>query len=263
MGEWLMSACWDGRWRARVKAAGLHFAFSLVVIMIAAVTLFLVWFPTPYWSLAGGRRLIEIILAVDLVLGPLLTLLLFDIRKSRLALALDMSMVLVLQIGALSYGLHSAYVARPVYLVYEVDRFVVVTAADVDSKDLSQAAPEFRHLPFRGIQRIGVRDPQTPDERMKAFELALAGKDLSLRPEYWNLFEESGQQQLRQRMRPLADLAARGVREAQVVGEFVEGTGRSAESFTYIPIISRELVWSVVLDLKSLDIVGYVPIDGF
>lgn len=258
-----MGIRWDARWWARVKAAGLHFVCSLAVISIAALVLFLIWFPGPFWSLAGGLRLIEIIFAVDLVLGPLLTLLLFDIRKSRAALLLDVSLVLILQVVALVYGLHSAYLARPIYLVYEVDRFVVVTAADVDPSDLSKALPEFRQLPNRGVHRIGVREPQSPEERVNAFELALAGKDLSLRPEYWRSFDESGRQQLRQRMRSLSELVARGDTEAKIVSEFVESKGTGVESYTFIPVMFREKVWSVVLDKASLEIVGYLPIDGF
>jgi hypothetical protein len=258
-----MSVKLDSLWVTRCKAAGVHFLCSLVVLSAAAFVLFFEWFPYPYWSLAGGKRLIEIIFMVDLVLGPLLTLLLFDIRKTKPALALDMALIIILQIGAMSYGLHSAFVARPVYLVYEVDRFVVVTAADVDPNDLVKAEADFQQLPRRGIKKIGVRDPQSAEERTTSFELALAGKDVSLRPVYWKQFDEASKQQLRQRMRSLTELNARGEREKNLITDFLKGQREQIDAFYYIPVVFREQVWSAVLFDSTLEIAGYLPIDGF
>lgn len=258
-----MSVGLDSLWVIRCKAAGVHFLCSLAVLSAAAFVLFFEWFPYPYWSLAGGQRLIEIIFMVDLVLGPLLTLLLFDIRKTKPALALDMTLIIMLQIGAMSYGLHSAFAARPVYLVYEVDRFVVVTAADVNPNDLVKAETDFQQLPRRGIKKIGVREPQSPEERLASFELALAGKDVSLRPDYWKHFDEASKQQLRQRMRNLAELNARGEREKNMVRDFLKGRQERIEAFSYVPIVFRGQVWSVVLFESTLEIAGYLPTDGF
>lgn len=258
-----MSVRLNSLWVIRCKAAGVHFLCSLVVLSAAAFVLFFEWFPYPYWSLAGGKRLIEIIFMVDLVLGPLLTLLLFDARKTKLALALDMSLIIILQIGAMSYGLYSAFVARPVYLVYEVDRFVVVTAADVDPNDLVKAESDFQQLPRRGIKKIGVRDPQSAKERAASFELALAGKDVSLRPDYWKHFDEASKQQLRQRMRSLAELDARGESERKLVSDFLKEHKERIDALYYIPVVFRDQVWSVVLVESTLEIAGYLPIDGF
>lgn len=258
-----MSVKLNSLWMIRCQAAGVHFLCSLAVLSAAAFFLFFEWFPYPYWSLAGGKRLVEIIFMVDLVLGPLLTLLLFDIRKTKPALALDMTIIIILQIGAMSYGLHSAFVARPVYLVYEVDRFVVVTAADVDPNDLVKAEPDFQQLPRRGVKKIGVRDPHSAKERAASFELALAGKDVSLRPDYWKHFDETSRQQLRQRMRSLAELDARGEREKKMVSDFLKERKERIESLSYVPVVFRDQVWSAILFESNLEIVGYLPIDGF
>lgn len=56
-------------------------------------------------------------------------------------------MIAVLQIVALTYGLWSAYIARPVYLVFEYQRMMVVSAIDILEKELNDAPAEFRYFP--------------------------------------------------------------------------------------------------------------------
>jgi hypothetical protein len=258
-----MSISLSPRWKTRWKVASVHFACSLLVLSFASCILFFLWFPFPYWNITGGQRLIGIIFTVDLVLGPLLTFLLFDIRKSRHALALDMTVIVTLQALALSYGLHSAFVARPIYLVYEIDRFVVVTAADIDPDELPRAQVDFQQLPWRGINTITVRESQSPEERAASLELALAGKDISLRPKYWKNFDDASKLKLRKSMRELSQLSARGAREEQLVRAFLQDKKKSIAEFSYIPGVFRDQVWSIVLSNSNLDVVGHLPIDGF
>ena len=59
-------------------------------------------------------------------------------------------MIGALQIAALVYGLHTVYIARPVAMVFEVERFRLVTANDVPVEELPKAPPEFRELSLTG-----------------------------------------------------------------------------------------------------------------
>ena len=73
---------------------------------------------------------------VDVVCGPLLTLVLFNPAKSRRELRLDLSLVAVIQLAALAYGLYSISLARPVIQAFETDRFAVVSAVEIDPGQL-------------------------------------------------------------------------------------------------------------------------------
>ena len=61
-----------------IRAALLHLAGSVLVAALAAALVFLVWYPHPYGLLSGGLHLFLILVSVDVVCGPLLTLVLFN-----------------------------------------------------------------------------------------------------------------------------------------------------------------------------------------
>ena len=63
--------------RARWRAALIHLGCSAVLASAAAALVFLVWYPWPYSVLAGGIGLFILITGVDVVMGPLITLVVF------------------------------------------------------------------------------------------------------------------------------------------------------------------------------------------
>ena len=69
------------------------------------------WYPGPLFEAAGGDRLVFILVAVDVTLGPLITLVIFKAGKK--GLKFDLAVIASLQLAALVYGMHTVYVARP------------------------------------------------------------------------------------------------------------------------------------------------------
>ena len=43
-----------------------------------------VWYPQPYFAAMGGATLILLLIGVDVVIGPLITLIVFDPKKKSL-----------------------------------------------------------------------------------------------------------------------------------------------------------------------------------
>lgn len=112
--------------KTKLKATGIHLGISLVIFFVLAYQIYYVWYPVPYFSVDGGWQGIRLIAAVDLVLGPLITFLIFDLRKSRRAIIFDLVVIAVVQIGALIYGISTTYQQRPVAVVL-VDQFMLGT----------------------------------------------------------------------------------------------------------------------------------------
>jgi len=112
--------------KTKLKASGIHLSLSLVIFFVLAYQIYYVWYPVPYFSVDGGWQGIRLIAAVDLVLGPLITFLIFDLRKSRRAILFDLVVIAVVQIGALIYGITTTYQQRPVAVVL-IDQFMVGT----------------------------------------------------------------------------------------------------------------------------------------
>lgn len=246
--------------RRRTRAAGLHLLISLAVAALAAVLVLAIWYPGDYAELSGGRSLFWLLVSVDVVMGPLLTLVVFNVGKARAELVRDLAIIGVLQVAALLYGLSTVYQARPVALVFEVDRFRVVTAIDVLVDELPQAPPEYRHLPLGGPWLLSTRESRSGEERMRAIDLALKGIDLGQRPSYWQAYSESKGKVL-ERSRPISALLERHPGVSDTVRRLLSRTGTSVESVRFLPVMARG-DWVAIIDAKG-NIVTFLAADGF
>ena len=164
--------------KTRVFAAGVHLLASLVVAFIAAYVVFGLWYPAPYDVLSGGKELFWLVVGVDVILGPFITFLVFNQKKRRRELFLDLAVVALIQLGALGYGLWTVFVARPVYLVFEYSRFSIVHAVDIDPKRLGNAPESLRVIPLGGPQLIALRPFKDANEQFDATVEALDGDEL-------------------------------------------------------------------------------------
>jgi len=70
-------------WRERFLAFAIHFLVTLAMGACAAALIFLVWFPDPYQTMVGGTKLFELVVICDLVLGPLISLVIYDRSKGQ------------------------------------------------------------------------------------------------------------------------------------------------------------------------------------
>ena len=120
--------------RVKLKATAIHFSISAVIFIILAYLIYFVWYPQPYFSIDGGWQGIRIVAAVDLVLGPMITFLIFDLSKKRREIISDLCIIAVIQLSALVYGVHTTYQQRPAAIVLFDDFLVPVLASDYQSQ---------------------------------------------------------------------------------------------------------------------------------
>ena len=252
------------RIHAAVRAFIIHFFLSLVVAVLMAFLVLGVWFPHPLRYLAGGLDLFWILVGVDVVCGPVLTGLLYTPAKPRRELIMDLSLIVIIQLGALIYGIYSIAQARPVVLVFESDRFVSVAAAQVDVAALPQALPQWQSLSWSGPILLGTRKARDGIETLKSIELSLRGLEPSARPNWWQSYNDS-RPLARQRMKPLPDLRAQQVPEVQAaIDGAVKKAGVPIDQIHYLPLVSQKSLdqWIALLDGEA-NIIGYAPVGGF
>lgn len=179
------------RLRSSFRAASVHFGLSAAIAALCAVLVFTVWYPYPYREISGGRILFQILVAVDVVCGPLLTFILFNPLKSRRMLVFDLGVVVLIQVAALGYGLWSVAQARPLYLAFEGDRFRVVGRADVALDELPRAPAGYQELHFGSPKLLGVKLLKSNDrDFVDSIEQSLAGNHPAYRPARWVPFEQ-------------------------------------------------------------------------
>lgn len=251
------------RRRAALNAAAFHFLVSLIIASIAAAFVFGFWYPYPYRNLVGGLELFLIVVAVDVVCGPLLTLLLFNPSKSRRELLLDLSLIVLLQLSAFGYGVYSLAMARPVYMVFEVDRFRVVTVADIQLPGLKKVESGIPVLSWKSPKIIGVRDPIGPDEKLNSLELSLQGIEPSSRPDWWQSYDLSKSQVVK-RAKPIEVLRKKQPSAASLISQAIADSGKLEADLGWVPLTSFKTTnWVAIVDIRSAEVLGFAPVDGF
>src|SRR6185312_7708044 len=175
----------------RWKAATIHLAISSGLAAGISALLYFLWFPPPYFIAAGASRLIILLMGVDVCIGPLLTLLVVNPRKTGRLLRLDLSVIAIVQAIAFTYGIHVIAAARPVFVVAEVDRLVLVSADQLDDADLVRGRqPIFRRRSWAGPVLVGALPPSelvNPNAVLKVLE---GGKDIDQLPRFYVPYDQ-------------------------------------------------------------------------
>ena len=249
-------------WKGRLHASGIHLGISLSIAALAAAVVFGLWYPYPYREISGGRSLFLLVVFVDVVMGPLITLVIFNRTKPRRELMTDFLVVGLLQLAALSYGLWTVFVARPVHLVFEYNRMAVVHAIDVDPALLSKAPKELQTLPMTGPTAIALRPFKDSAEQMDATIAAMGGAPLPARSDLWQPYRDSVADILKE-AKPVAELQTRFPSQASLIHQAIESTRKTVAQLRYLPLLSRNDAWTVLLDAITAEPVGFIPLDSF
>lgn len=245
---------------SRWKASALHLGISLLVVLSLGTLLALTWYPPAYVRAVGGLNLIAILAAVDATLGPLLTLVVWNVRKP--SLRLDMAVIVLLQLSGLAYGLHAIFLARPVYVVFATDRFDLVTAAEIP-EGASEQAPleEFRSLPLAGPQLAAAQAPTEAAERNRLLFSAVAGgADLPQLPKYYRPYRELAAEAARKAL-PLALLMDRSPEAREMLHVYMEKGKLDPPAIKFLPLRARHRDQAVLVDGSTGDILRIVDID--
>lgn len=246
----------------RAKAAGLHLLASCAVAGLVSLLVFHLWYPAPFAAIAGGTSLFLLLVSVDVVMGPALTAVAASPAKPLRELQRDLAVILLLQLGAFGYGLYTMAMARPVYLVFEVDRMRVVVAADVDPAGLADAPAHLRSLPWTGPGLIAAVKPTNPDELMRSVELGMSGIDLSMVPRNWRDYAGEAANVWRV-ARPVDKLLAKYPAMAPELEAMAVRSGQQVQALRFLPLVSRQAMWVSVVAEPGARIVGHLPVSGF
>lgn len=158
---------------ARLRASGIHFSLSLVIFAVALYLILVQWYPGFHFTVDGGWQGVRIMAAVDLVLGPLLTLIIFNPFKARKLIVFDLSCIGLAQLGALAWGFYAIHSQHPVSVNYYDGQFYSVTAEPIVQEKYSVSM--LRDLSDRKPALIYVAPPANEDEETRAAMMEMVG----------------------------------------------------------------------------------------
>ena len=246
-------------WKPKLKAAAMHAIITVIVALVSATLVFWVWYPGIYSQLMPGAKLLALILGVEVILGPCMSLVIYNPEKSLRELVMDYSMVGLVQLSALLYGLHSVVETRPIYVVFVKDRFEVVSAAELNAKDLQEGAPEFRQLSWTGPRFVCARMAANKEENERMlFREIPQGKDYQHLPHFYqecsNRFAYDGS-------KPIEQLKT--IIEQRKLSLDILNISSPSTDIRWTSIIGKPDVMVVLVSPESSKPLAYLPIDPY
>lgn len=239
---------------SKKRAFLIHCAASMAVVALFCALVFGVWYPSPLFSALGVTTIVLLLIGVDAVLGPLLTLLVY--RPGKRTLRFDMSVIIMVQVGAFLYGAYSVAQGRPAWIVFNIDRFDVVTVAAIDQRGVAAARADYRSAPLLGPGWVAAFPPSQIESRNSIlFEAVFAGLDLPQRPEYYRPLSDAAEI-IRKYARPLAELKQHNP-SAKVEKTLADWPKADA----YLPLMGRVKAQAVLIERASAEVLGIVDLN--
>lgn len=185
----------------RVKFFLGHFCISLFIASIVVGMVFFIWYPSPLAKAVNVTHIFLMMLMIDVIIGPVLGLLVY--KDGKKTLKFDLTVIILIQLSALCYGVYTIAQGRPVWIVYSVDRFELVKNNELVDTNIQQAQPQFQQASWFKPQYVATefaKDIQQRNDEM--FAEVFSGISIAQRPERYVELTQA-KTSIKQRAQPL------------------------------------------------------------
>lgn len=248
----------------RIKITVVHFVLSLLINLLIATFVILVWYPPPFLKSSGGLRLLLQVICIDVVLGTVLVCLVSNQGKKKAELIRDLAVIISMQILALLYGVYVLLLARPVFLVFEYDRFRVVHAVDITESIWATSEEGKKHSIWSPLETRALREFKSDKERSDATIRALEGFPLAFQTQLWSGYgpEAKG---LKQSYRESDVFISRFPHWEESLRDSIKKMNENMgpSDFVYVTMVDRGNFWTAFLDKQTLLPKFYLPVDSY
>jgi len=244
---------------SRWRAAWIHLVVSLIVAAAVSIVMIGVMYPWEYFKASGGHRLLTILLSVDIIIGPLLTLLVFKTGKKNLKM--DLTVIALLQVGALIYGMWNVVQARPVFLVHVGDRMYLVRANELSPDRLELGKEDrFRRLSWTGPTLAVALHPNDSARLGDLLSFALAGADFDQYPETYADYEEHSALVL-ETAKDTSALLKRRPTDSKAIADFLSTEDLNPDQTRVVPLRVGKNFLTALVDADDAKILKVFPVD--
>jgi hypothetical protein len=240
----------------RYSAFVLHAFVSMLFFLFLSMFVFLVWYPGELIESMGGKYMLKIIFMVDITLGPLLTLIIFNPKKK--SLKLDMCIIFLCQIIFMLYGAWSIFISRPAYIVFDENHFSVVAANEIDTKDLQEAGlDQFKKIPLLGPILVGSKMPDDEKIRGEILFARLGGMGIENLPKYFILYEDEINK-VKSKARKKADLVNISTEDKKKIDDYSMLIENKGKELLYIPLKIKDKKFQASIDPETGKIISII-----
>jgi hypothetical protein len=235
-----------------------RFAATASVLLLAFMVVRFLWFPGGYFAISGVSKLFLVLVAVNLIVGPGLSTLLY--KPDKWGLKFDLVVVACVEIAILGWAMYEIQERRPDFAVFAVDRFELVTEAEIDPDPPKNS-------------RIGAGSGFTPRliyaelptdvdvmNRLIDETVFLGMQDIDRRPEFWKPYPH-GMSFIKEAAKPLSALATSNDDRAESIKQWLARQELSADAYLYLPVRGKVADGMMILHADIGYPVGILAID--
>ncbi|WP_180161358.1 TfpX/TfpZ family type IV pilin accessory protein [Acinetobacter sp. YH12040] len=168
--------------KEKFRAFVLHLMLSIFVLTLLSFFILYLWYPSPLLEAVNGYRIFQLVLMIDVILGPLLTFVVY--RKNKKTLKKDLTIIVLLQVSALIYGVYSLASAKPVWIVFNGNKFELIQKNEIinSSKNIKKEYLTFNYFAkpkFVAVELSGTME----DRQKKMMDEIFSGISLAQQPD--------------------------------------------------------------------------------
>lgn len=235
----------------RTQAFLIHLGISAVIYVGLLYLIIFIWYPQPYFAADGGWQGIRLVTGIDMVLGPLLTLIVFKAGKP--GLKFDLTLIGILQTAALLWGTWTIYDQRTAMVTFAADTFFTMNTELVDRAGetpkamLAQASrePVYAMVAFPTDLQAG-----------RALLKKLGPKPLYLLGEAYVPLEKSKLDQIFAQSIDVQSIVKNAADKQKILEDFLAQHGGVPEDYAFLPLHCRYATLVLVLRRSTGDITG-------
>ena len=241
----------------RFQAFAVHLITSAIVVGSFLALTFFVLYPAPLFQVEGARLAVQVLLGVDIVLGPLLTLIVF--KPGKRGLKYDMAIIIAVQLSAFVYGAHVIIKERPAIVSFAVDRFVVIPEAEIEEMAMDKLDGQQVKLKAIGPTYVYAEMPENPAEHGLLFGALEGGQDLERRPEFYRDFHANIARSFDKAI-DLQKYVEKFEEAREKVENYLKSSGKSYADIAAFPVAGKHHDMVIVVDKQSKQLAGYIDI---
>lgn len=239
----------------RIKFFIKHLSTSFIVAVLVLGWVFTVWYPMPLAKATGVTHIVLLTIAIDVIVGPILGLIVYKAHKK--SLKFDLMVIVLLQIFALGYGVYSVSEGRPVWTVFNGNRFELIRNNELLDVSVDRRVNnEYYHPSLLGPKYVAVKIAEDSLEReQNMFDEVMGDISLAQRPErYVTIVEANGR--IIETAEDISDL--KNYNSKQAVDSILDSYPSAS---SYLGLKANAIDMTVLLDDKgnTVDIVDLRP----
>ncbi len=235
----------------RFGAFAIHLGISLVIFIILGYLILFHWYPDFFFASDGGWQGVRIVAFVDFVLGPVLTLVVFNAAKPKAELRRDLSIIGLIQAVCLTAGVWVVHSERPVAMVFTDGWFHSVSRGDFEGAGLTM--PDLSGYEDRGPAWVTVDLSMSIEESQAILRSALEAKlPKALLSDFYREFRFEDIDPDSHGL-PLEEVVSRD-QITPFLEAFLEQNGGGVEDYLYLPFGTRFALALLAIEPGTTDL---------